>query len=209
MAGIKICGLSRPEDIAAVNEVLPDYAGFVFAGSRRQVTEERAMELRALLNPAIKSVGIFVNDAPERIWRLCERNILDLIQLHGEEGEDYIAELRRRTDKPIIKALRVGGREEQKPDVEKYPSDYLLFDTYRKEQYGGSGESFDWSLMPHTSRPYFLAGGIHIGNVEQAILQCRPYCVDVSSGVETDGYKDAVKILEIVKKIRSIGKTVT
>ncbi|MGF7144650.1 phosphoribosylanthranilate isomerase [Anaerotaenia torta] len=256
MTKIKICGLSRPVDIMSVNEVLPDYVGFVFARSRRQISEETAGELRKLLHPAIKAVGVFVNEDPERIQRLCERNIIDLVQLHGEEGADYVSELRRKIDRRIIQAVRIGevrvpesisegvskgilgerseyppkslaeGKSEStargepesivKEQAEgtfmgtsegaaEFFGDYLLFDTYRKDQYGGSGKSFDWSMIPRTSRPYFLAGGIHSGNVEQAIRQCRPYCVDVSSGAETDGYKDAAKIREIVKKVRRLG----
>lgn len=219
MTKIKICGLSRIPDIIAVNEALPDYVGFVFARSRRQITEETAGGLRKLLHPAIKAVGVFVNDEPDRIQQLCERNIIDLVQLHGEEGEDYITELHRRIRCPIIQAVRIGGNNQRHSmqtahmlnrtteDEVKILGEYLLFDTYRKEQYGGSGESFDWSLIPGISRPYFLAGGIHSGNVERAICQYHPYCVDVSSGVETDGYKDAVKIREIVKKVRSINKS--
>jgi phosphoribosylanthranilate isomerase len=219
MTKIKICGLSRIPDIIAVNEVLPDYVGFVFARSRRQITEETAGELKKLLHPAIKAVGVFVNDEPDRIQRLCERNIIDLVQLHGEEGEKYITELHTRISCPIIQAVRIGENDEQhtvqttfmlnrtREDEVKNFGDYLLFDTYRKEQYGGSGESFDWALIPGTSRPYFLAGGIHSGNVERAVHQYHPYCVDVSSGVETDGYKDAVKIREIVKKVRNISRS--
>ncbi len=239
MTKIKICGLSRPVDIIAVNEALPDYIGFVFAKSRRQISEETASELRRFLHPAVKVVGVFVNEDPERIQRLCERNIIDLVQLHGDEEADYVSELRSRINCPIIQAVRIGepkspvsrskgvsnraeeGREQKitegmeclpenvvkeiQENRSEFFGDYLLFDTYRKDQYGGSGESFDWSMIPKASRPCFLAGGIHSGNVEQALRQCLPYCVDVSSGVETDGYKDAAKIQEIVNKVRRLG----
>lgn len=212
MTKIKICGLSRPADITIVNEVLPDYIGFVFAKSRRQVSEVTAMELRANLNPKIKVVGVFVNEEIEKVIRLCNSNVIDIVQLHGDEGEVYLQKLKTSINNPIIKAVRVRSTEDIR-QANKLTCDYLLLDAYKEDQYGGSGEIFDWSILGKPSnmgatsyrdKPYFLAGGINSGNVIQAMTQGHPYCIDVSSGVETDGYKDADKIVEIIKKIRSV-----
>ncbi len=205
MTKIKICGLSRKADILAVNEALPDYIGFVFAKSRRQVSEETALALKELLRPEILSVGVFVNEEVDRIRHLCSRGIIDIVQLHGDETASYIHQLRGSINSPIIKAIRVSGRDAIK-DAETIPCDYLLLDTYQKQQHGGTGESFDWSLIPKLSQPYFLAGGIGCENVMDAINQMKPYCVDVSSSVETEGYKDAAKIKEIVQLVRAASR---
>jgi phosphoribosylanthranilate isomerase len=203
MTKIKICGLSRRADILAVNEVLPDYVGFVFANSRRQVSEETAYELKGLLHPKIKTVGVFVNAEIDRIKHLCDRGILDMIQLHGDETISYIHQLRAVITKPIIKAIRVSAREAIQ-EAEAIPCDYLLLDTFHKDQYGGTGVRFDWEVIPKLEKPYFLAGGIGGNNVVEAITLLQPYCVDVSSAVETGGYKDPVKISELVKRVRSV-----
>lgn len=203
MVKIKICGLSRQADIAIVNMVLPDYIGFVFAKSRRQVTKEQAAILKSSLNPKITAVGVFVNEDPGQILRLCDAHIIDMIQLHGDENETYIDDLKRKTACPIIKAIRVRNGEDIR-QAAQYPSDYLLFDTYLEQAYGGGGKSFDWSLLKENQNTYFLAGGLDSDNVLQAIKSCSPYCIDVSSGVETDGVKDADKIIDIIKKIRSV-----
>ncbi|MDI9513744.1 MAG: phosphoribosylanthranilate isomerase [Clostridiaceae bacterium] len=203
MARIKICGLMRDEDIYAVNRVLPDYIGFVFAKSRRQVDGERAKAMKALLNPSIKAVGVFVNEEMDRIIQLCESGAIDLVQLHGDENGDYIKALKSRVPNRIIKAVRVRSPEDVKRAVE-FSCDYLLLDTWHEQHYGGTGNVFDWSLVPKTIKPFFLAGGINSANIAQAIEKLSPYAVDVSSGVETDGYKDPAKILEIVSRARRI-----
>jgi len=200
---IKICGLSRPADIEAVNKELPDYIGFVFAKSRRQVDEEMARHLKALLNPKIEAVGVFVNEDINRIIRLCREKVIDIVQLHGDEDENYIKELKSKISAPIMRAVRVKSAEDVKKASE-ISCDYLLFDTYTEKEYGGSGIVFDWSMITDINKPYFLAGGINIDNVLSAIDKCNPYCIDVSSGVETEGLKDPFKINEIVTKIRSV-----
>lgn len=202
MSKIKICGLSRPQDIDAVNLVQPDYIGFVFAKSRRQVSPETAKILKNSLNPVIKAVGVFVNEKMETIVNLCNSHVIDIIQLHGDEDEDYINTLKAQAPYPIIKAIRVKDLNDVKKSV-GIPCDYLLFDTYQDKQFGGSGKVFNWSYLTDIKRPYFLAGGIYSGNVQEAIKQCNPFCIDISSGVETNGYKDTKKIIDIVKKIRS------
>lgn len=200
---IKICGVRTINDINAVNAMRPNYIGFVFAKSFRRVKEEDAGLLKAYLHPDIKAVGVFVNDEPERIIRLCTRKVIDIIQLHGEEGSDYISEIREAVPNRIIKAIRISNRHVDIKNSEA-DSDYLLFDTYQKDIYGGGGKSFDWSLIPKTNKPFFLAGGINHSNVLQAIAACRPFCIDVSSGVETDGIKDGEKIRKLVTAIRSV-----
>jgi len=189
------------QDIQAVNTALPDFIGFVFAESRRRITPEKAEAMKACLDPGIKAVGVFVNEDIQNIIKLCNLHVIDMVQLHGDESESYIRKLKDHIPNKIIKAVRVKNT----GDIEKaagLPCDYLLLDAYNERMYGGSGETFDWSVIPKIDKPYFLAGGINAGNVLQAMEQCSPYCIDISSGVETDGYKDAGKITDIVTKIR-------
>jgi|CZCB01.1.fsa_nt_gi phosphoribosylanthranilate isomerase len=200
---IKICGLTRKEDIEAVNEARPDYIGFVFAESKRRIDEARARDLKALLDPSIKAVGVFVNEKPANIIRLCDLDVIDLIQLHGDEDAGYVETLRKHTSKKVIKAFRIRSREEVMKAA-SFPGDYVLLDAYQEGKYGGIGRPFDWSVIPGIGRQYFLAGGIDENNVEEAVLQFRPYCVDVSSGVETDGLKDPRKIMSIAGKVRRL-----
>jgi len=201
MAKIKICGLTRERDIHAVNEALPDYIGFVFAESRRQVDEDKAKAMKSLLDPSIKAVGVFVNDDIGRIVRLCDSGVIDLVQLHGDEDKEYIKTLRGCVQNGIIKAVRVRGVEDIERAME-LPCDYLLLDAWHKERYGGTGTAFDWSVVPGISKPFFLAGGINSKNIALAIGKLNPYAVDVSSGVETGGCKDPARIKEIVSMAR-------
>jgi len=203
MTKIKICGLMREQDIDAVNTALPDYIGFVFARSRRRIDEQKAKALKARLNPAIKAVGVFVNEEMKKIIELCNAHVIDLVQLHGDEDEDYIKRLKNRVSNQIIKAVRVKAPEDVKKAM-GFSCDYLLLDAYHEKEYGGTGKAFDWSVIPDINKPFFLAGGIHPGNVMQAIGSCNPYCIDVSSGVETDGYKDPEKIMEMVARVRAV-----
>jgi phosphoribosylanthranilate isomerase len=203
MAKIKICGLMRVQDIAAVNDALPDYIGFVFARSKRRIDPWKARELRACLDPFIKAVGVFVNEDIKNIVKLCDSDVIDLIQLHGDENEEYINELKGHVSKKIIKAVRVRDTE----DIIRAAGsscDYMLLDAFQEGKYGGIGRAFDWSVIPDLKKPYFLAGGIDPDNIVRAIELCDPYCVDVSSGVETDGYKDPAKIAAITAKVREI-----
>lgn len=202
MPKIKICGLTRLQDIDIVNDCLPDYIGFVFAPSRRQVTPGGAAALKQRLDDRIKAVGVFVNERIDEIARLCRHGIIDLIQLHGDEDERYVAGLKERVDAPVIKAVRVRNPE-QVSAAARLPCEYLLLDTYQKDAYGGTGAAFDYRLIPPLQKPYFLAGGLHAGNIPAAAAQ-KPYCLDVSSGVETDGVKDAAKVRELVWLVRSV-----
>ncbi len=201
---IKICGLKTIADVLAVNEVKPDYAGFVFAQSTRQISEELASELKKELAPGIVPVGVFVNEDREKILRLCERKVIEIIQLHGEEDEEYIAALKSRVQNPVIKAVRVRSTE----DIHRagaMESEYLLLDAYHEREYGGSGVKFDWSLIPAIGKPFFLAGGINSSNVLDAIRRYQPYGIDVSTGVETEGSKDPVKLRQLIQLIRDTG----
>ncbi|MBK5243640.1 MAG: phosphoribosylanthranilate isomerase [Eubacteriaceae bacterium] len=200
MTKIKICGLTRIEDIDAVNEAKPDYIGFVFAKSKRQVDFETAKCLKSGLSQEIKAVGVFVNQPMEEIIALANEKVIDVIQLHGDEDEDTIARLREVVSLPIIKAIRIS----QKSDVKKTSADFMLFDTYDKDHYGGSGVSFNWEVLQGYEGDFFLAGGLNSENIAEAIKRVKPYCVDISSGVETNGHKDQKKISEIVEKVRRI-----
>ena len=197
MTKITLCGLSRPCDIGAANELKPDYIGFVFAPkSKRYVTPEKAMELKQMLLPEIQSVGVFVNEKPETVVKLLQDGTIDIAQLHGAEDEEYIIQLRQLTDKPIIKAFRI----ETASDIEKAlqsTADYLLLDSG-----AGTGTVFDWKLIQNIKRPYFLAGGLDADNAAEAVNTLRPYALDVSSGIETSGLKDKSKMAAFVSAVR-------
>lgn len=206
MTKIKICGLRREEDITYVNECKPDYIGFVFADSKRKVAKEQARELKALLSPDIQAVGVFVNEDISKVAELLREGIIDVAQLHGDETNDYILKLRKQAEGfPIIKAVRVASKD----DVEKceeIPADYLLFDSFSVKAYGGTGNTFDWELVKGVKKPFFLAGGINYENMKEALEVSGAYAVDVSSAVETDGYKDKEKIRTLIEKMRNVSK---
>lgn len=196
---IKICGLFRNQDIEYANTAEPDYIGFVFAESRRKVTPEKASELKKFLNPDIKSVGVFVNQNKSLIAELVRNKIIDIIQLHGNEDNAYISELRELTgDTPIIKAVSVKSTEDILKSAE-YISDFILLDNGK----GGTGEKFDWNLIEKNHR-IFLAGGVNPDNISEAI-KLNPYCIDVSSGAETNGLKDKDKMIQLVRAVRNNG----
>jgi phosphoribosylanthranilate isomerase len=200
MTKIKICGLSRLEDIAAVNAAQPDYIGFVFAKSKRQVDLETARALKQALDPGIAAVGVFVNHPVAEIIALAGAGIIDLIQLHGDEDKATVRLLQTQTGLPVIRAFRISSP----ADIKETAADYRLFDTYDPSQYGGSGAAFNWDLLQGVTGDFFLAGGLNRSNIAAAIQQVNPYCVDISSGVETDGVKDRDKIIQIVDIIRGI-----
>lgn len=202
MTKIKICGLMQEADVCMVNRCLPDYAGFVFAKSRRQVTEAMAERMCSVLDKRIVPVGVFVNADRQFIVRLVSKGIIKAVQLHGDEDEEYIGGLRELIpDIPLIKAVRVRSRR-QILQAESLDCDYLLLDTYTKDVYGGSGQQFDKTLIPRLDKPFFLAGGLSAGSIEGYLSICSPYTVDVSSAVETGGHKDEGKIKEFVERVR-------
>ena len=199
MAKIKLCGLTRPRDIDAVNALMPDYIGFGFAPkSRRYVPAKRASELKERLDPGITAVGVFVREAPETVAGLLNGGVIDIAQLHGGEDEAYIHSLRAITDKPVIKAFRV----ETEQDIlaaRDSSADGVLLDSGA----GGTGTVFDWTLIQRLERPYFLAGGLGLHNIQAALDTLHPYAVDVSSGIETDGLKDRGKMETFVRIVRT------
>ena len=206
MTKVKICGLSRPEDIFQANKLKSDYIGFVFyPKSKRAVTQSQAALLKAMLDKEIKAVGVFVNADIAFIEKLAQLRIIDLVQLHGDEDSLYIQELRKKVYIPIIKAIRVQG-EESLLNLEQYQVDFFLFDTYKPGHYGGTGERFNLELEGVTiPKPYFIAGGLDASNVAQVIAQNpHAYAVDVSGGVEDSatGLKDAQKMADFVAQVK-------
>lgn len=197
MVKIKICGVTRMQDIKVINEEKPDFIGFVFAKSKREITPDRAAELRNTLRPEITPIGVFVNEKIELIYSLVRGGVIKMIQLHGAEDNDYIRALKVMTDTPVIKAVPI----ERRGDAQKWddsPADYLLLDN----KGGGTGICFNWGLIGRVSKLFFLAGGINPQNVKDAVTQTSPFAIDASSGVETDGLKDPDKIRELIRNVR-------
>lgn len=204
----------KPCDIEYANRVKPDFVGFIFANTRRKISATQAKQFREALDAEIPAVGVFVNEDISVITSLVQDGCIDMIQLHGEEDEDYIRRLREICDVPVIKAVKV-QTVEQIRQAAALPVDYLLLDTYRKGVLGGTGEAFDWELLREAKaaagdtaegelfgKPYFLAGGLHAGNLREAAA-LGSYGLDVSSGIETDGSKDFTKMVEVVNIVRT------
>ena len=215
MQKIKLCGMMKPCDIEYANRVKPDLVGFIFANTRRKISAAQAKQFREALDAEIPAVGVFVNEDISVIASLVQDGCIDMIQLHGEEDVDYIRRLREICDVPVIKAVKV-QTVEQIRQAAALPVDYLLLDTYRKGVLGGTGEAFDWELLREAKaaagdtaeeelfgKPYFLAGGLHAGNLREAAA-LGSYGLDVSSGIETEGSKDFIKMVEVMKLLRSI-----
>ena len=218
---VKMCGISKVETIPAVVEAKPDYMGLVFAPSKRQVTVDQAKILVEELhrgyakkygsdtehdkNGTIKTVGVFVNETVENLVTIANEANLDAVQLHGDEDETFIQSLKERTNVEVWKAIQIRTA----ADTEKWidsSADMLLFDAYHKDERGGTGEVFDWSSLDAFERPFMLAGGIDSTNVARAIRTVRPYGIDISSGIETNGMKDDKKITAFTKIVKSIGR---
>ena len=218
---VKMCGISKVETIPAVVEAKPDYMGLVFAPSKRQVTVDQAKILVEELNRGyakkygsdtehdkngtIKTVGVFVNETVENLVTIANEANLDAVQLHGDEDEAFIQSLKERTNVEVWKAIQIRTA----ADTEKWidsSADMLLFDAYHKDERGGTGEVFDWSSLDAFERPFMLAGGIDSTNVARAIRTVRPYGIDISSGIETNGVKDDEKITAFIKIVKSIGR---
>lgn len=203
----------KPCDIEYANRVKPDFVGFIFANTRRKISAAQAKQFREALDAEIPAVGVFVNEDISVITSLVQNGCIDLIQLHGEEDADYIRRLREVCDVPVIKAVKV-QTVEQIRQAAALPVDYLLLDTYRKGVLGGTGEAFDWELLREAKaaagdtaegelfgKPYFLAGGLHAGNLREAAA-LGSYGLDVSSGIETDESKDFTKMVEVMELVR-------
>ncbi len=218
MIHVKFCGIRRVEEIEAVNRLQPDFAGFVFAKSKRQITKEQAVELKELLDPGIRTVAVLVNMPAEEAAALANTGVADLLQLHGDEDAAYIAKLRKLTTAKIIRAIRLQGNEYDRIRLkEAEQADFYLFDTFIANTYGGTGKTFSLSLLKGVpvDKPFFLAGGLDADNVAGIIGQIQkdatmfPFCygVDVSSGIETNGYKDSNKMEAFMKSIQGKEKT--
>ena len=218
---VKMCGISKVETIPAVVEAKPGYMGLVFAPSKRQVTVDQAKILVEELhrgyakkygsdtehdkNDTIKTVGVFVNETVDNLVTIANEANLDAVQLHGDEDEAFIQSLKERTNVEVWKAIQIRTA----ADTEKWidsSADMLLFDAYHKDERGGTGEVFDWSSLDAFERPFMLAGGIDSTNVARAIRTVRPYGIDISSGIETNGVKDDKKITAFTKIVKSIGR---
>ena len=213
MTKVKICGLLRVEDINYVNEVLPDYVGFIFAKSRRQVKLDEAAKLINLLDKSIKTVGVFVDEEVDKVKEIAEKLSLNILQFHGKEDETYINQFNGFSTWKSV-AIKVDlnketyNREKYQKVLDscnKYNIEGILLDSSVKGAEGGTGVSFDWSLIPklNINKKLILAGGLNPSNVRDAIDRVKPYAVDVSSGVETDGFKDFNKIKKFMEKVRN------
>ena len=212
MTGVKICGLRTLADVEKVNKYLPEYIGFVFANTRRFVTDEQARDMKQALDSRIKAVGVFVNEPIEHVINLCRGDIIDCVQLHGDESDEYIRDLKRETNTTVIKATKVQTAE-QVTQLMSDEADYMLFDTYKKGELGGTGVRFPLEVLiesldslkadGRSVKPFFLAGGLDASNVREVLGQLGCYCVDVSTGVETDGVKDETKIKQFIENVRN------
>lgn len=201
MVRVKLCGLSRLADVEAVNELLPEYVGFVFwAKSRRYVTPEAAALLRSSLHPDIEAVGVFVDEDVDEAAHIVESVGLGLVQLHGHESPEYISRLRKAVSVPVIKAFKVRSVNDV-DEARRCQADYVMLDSGM-----GTGKVFSWELVKNVGRDYFLAGGLTPENVGEAVNSLKPFAVDVSSGIETDGTKDALKMKEFVRAVREGGQ---
>lgn len=198
---IKLCGMRRIEDIAYCNECMPDYIGFIFAESKRKVLPELAEQLSSELDPKIVTVGVTVNAPIDFFVKIS--GSADIFQLHGNEDAEYISALRKLfPEKEIWKA----GRIRSEADIDalaELPADKFVLDAFSAEAYGGTGKKIDEKLLVYAknklSKPFFIAGGIDSSNIADIINKYAPYGVDLSSGIETDGFKDRAKMLEIMK----------
>ena len=198
MAKIKICGLKRLDDIEIVNKYKPDYIGFVFADSKRKVTSDLACKMKKNLDSSIKSVGVFVDEDIDVIIKLYDEGIIDIAQLHGLENEEYIKKLKQKSNYKleIINVIEMSDEKDLK-EYDNSLADYLLLDSGK-----GSGKTFDWRLIrKDLKKEFFLAGGLNSKNISKAIEEFNPYAVDLSSSVETDGYKDELKIKEVMEEV--------
>ena len=216
---VKMCGISKVETISAVLEAKPDYMGLVFAPSKRQVTVDQAKTLVEELHKQytkrynngaeqsnddeIKTVGVFVNETLDNLVSIATEANLDVVQLHGDEDEAFIQSLKGRTNVEIWQAVQIRSAADAEAWIDS-SADMLLFDAYHKDERGGTGEVFDWSSLDEFERPFMLAGGIDSTNVARAIRTVRPYGIDISSGIETDGVKDDEKIKAFTNIVRTI-----
>lgn len=209
MVLIKICGLKREDDIRFVNEYMPDFVGFVFAQSSRQVSAEQVLALTSSLDSRIKKVGVFVNEKIDSLCEIVLKCCLNAIQLHGDESPEYVEDLKKKLlalklcGVEIWKAIRVKD-ESSLYELEKFNVNAFVLDTFAEGKYGGAGKVFDWELALKAKKygNIILAGGLKSENVREAITKVQPFAVDVSSGVESEGLKDKSKIYNFINQVR-------
>lgn len=197
---LKFCGIRRMEDVTLMNEFLPDYIGYIFAESKRKISPEAAAILSEALNKRIQKVGVFVDAPQKEIAQTAKTAALDVIQLHGNEGADMVAELRRLLPHvEIWKAVRVQTPEDIKK-AQELSCDRLLLDSFSLEAAGGTGKVAKLSAIKESGASgFFLAGGLNAGNITEILKEMRPYGADISSGIEQNGFKSRQKILEIMR----------
>lgn len=200
MTKVKFCGLRRPTDVSAARDLGADYAGFILSeGFKRTIGLGTFCELKGYLTGSeTKIVGVFVDEPLEGILDIYA-GMLDMIQLHGSEDEDYIRTLKMRTDKPVIKAFKIESEEDVRRACES-SADYILLDSGT-----GTGKTFDHSLIKDIDRPYFLAGGLTPDNVREAVDTLHPFAVDASSGIESNSKKDKTKMADFIAAVRREG----
>lgn len=195
---IKICGIKNENEAKIINECMPDIAGFVFASGKRQIDINKAKILKKIINPEIETAGIFVEQNEDEILKIYNEKVIDIIQLHGDYDEQTIKNLKEKTGAKIIKVIRV---KEGFYKIETL-ADFILFDAYSKDKYGGLNKTFDWNIKIISNVPYFVAGGINENNIVEMVKKLTPYGVDISSGVEVDGFKTKEKVFNIIKIIK-------
>lgn len=204
MTKVKICGIKRKKDVEIVNKYMPDYVGFVFANSKRKVTVESAKLLSSDLDKNIKKVGVFVNESYETVKNIADALKLDILQFHGSEGNEYI---KRFTDYEVWKAFSLRSEKDIKL-IRECCADAFLIDSSNGKKIGGTGKVFDWNLLKniksYIEKPVIAAGGLNENNVEMCIKELNPFAVDVSSGVEIEGFKDETKIKKFITKVRNL-----
>ena len=198
---IKICGLTRIEDIIAVNRYGADYAGFVFCKkSKRYIDSYKAGELIDLLRSDITTVGVFLDEPLDNVISAARISGVQMVQLHGHESDEYVEYVRRTLERPVIKAFKA-DEEGALERALKSNADYVMIDSG-----AGCGKKFDWNILKGFNRDYFLAGGLDPESVGEAVNMLEPFAVDVSTGVETDGVKDEAKIEKFIKAVKHGGK---
>jgi len=204
MTRTKICGITRMEDATAAVRSGADALGLVFyEKSPRHVTVPQAAQLAHTIPPFVTVVGLFVNPSADEVRNVLRQVPLDVLQFHGEEEPGFCAQFGR----PYLKAIRVKDGVDLVQCAARYSgAQGLLLDAYIEGTHGGTGEAFDWALIPHElPLPVILSGGLHAGNVAEAVRQVRPYAVDVSSGVEAaKGIKDPAKVAAFINEVKQI-----
>lgn len=198
---IKICGLQSLEDISYINEFMVDFAGFIFyPKSKRFITIKQSELMKNKLNSNIKTVGVFVDEDLKNLEQIIKTGVLDFVQLHGNENNQYINYVKETLKIPVIKAFKADCN--LKFNIDNTNADFVLIDSFNKNSFGGTGNSFDWKIIPKTNKKIFLAGGLNSENVLSAMHFVNPYCLDINSGVEINGRKDRKKISDIIKIIK-------